>query len=121
MNKPNHGKDLVRPIPDPIEKPRPPEMDLEPIPAPDLSGADADERRGEYLPFRAATKPIWSRMTRSQQMTRKRSSDDDPAREKTRFDEEVPKEQPVTGSAQGGLCRRKCPQACAAIRHHDDA
>ncbi len=85
------------PIPEPISTPRPPEMDLEPIPMPDRSGAAPDDVEG----FSAETgrvPPVPSRDEASinpddalPDDSEEEILEDDPAREKTRFDEEVPK------------------------------
>jgi hypothetical protein len=72
------------PMPAPTWKPNPPEMDLEPIPLPD--------RSGERVP------PVPSRDEANidpddalPEDSEEEILNDDPAREKTRFDEELPK------------------------------
>ncbi|KQZ41805.1 hypothetical protein [Ensifer sp. Root558] len=81
-------------MPEPIARPRPPEMDLEPIPLPDRSGADASERQADQ----GRVPPVPSRDEANLEPDEALPEDgeedildDDPGREKTRFDEEVPK------------------------------
>ena len=94
MSDPKDEKTSGEPMPDPIVRPRPPEMDFEPIPMPDRSGADADERQADQ----GRVPPIPSRDEANLEPdealpddTEEEILDDDPGREKTRFDEEVPK------------------------------
>ncbi|WP_246806035.1 MULTISPECIES: hypothetical protein [unclassified Ensifer] len=94
MSEPKHENATDEPMPAPIERPRPPEMDFEPIPSPDLSGADADERQADQ----GRVPPVPSRDEANMEPdealpedTEEEILDDDPGREKTRFDEEVPK------------------------------
>lgn len=86
--------DTDAPMPAPTWKPSPPEMDLEPIPLPDRSAADADERQADQ----GRVPPVPSRDEANMGPDEALPDDveeeileDDPAREKTRFDEEVPK------------------------------
>lgn len=85
------------PISEPISRPRPPEMDLEPIPLPDRSGAVPDA--GGDLPGETGRlPPVASRDEANihpedalPEDSEEEILQDDPAREKTRFDEELPK------------------------------
>ncbi|WP_139108468.1 MULTISPECIES: hypothetical protein [unclassified Ensifer] len=92
MSEPKDEKASSAPMPTPISSPRPPEMDFEPIPSPDLSGADkppADQGRVPPVPSRdeANMEPDDALPEDSEEEI----LDDDPARQKTRFDEELPK------------------------------
>ncbi|MEI3853594.1 MULTISPECIES: hypothetical protein [unclassified Ensifer] len=93
MSEPKQENASDELVPAPISSPRPPEMDFEPIPSPDLSGADADEP-----PAEGRVPPVPSRDEANMEPdealpedTEEEILDDDPGREKTRFDEEVPK------------------------------
>ncbi|WDZ81913.1 hypothetical protein PWG15_34015 (plasmid) [Ensifer adhaerens] len=88
MSEPNDVKAGDEPMPEPISKPRPPEMDLEPIPAPDRSGADPD---GRVPPVPSRDEANMESDEALPEDSVEEILDDDPAREKTRFDEEVPK------------------------------
>ncbi|MBZ7927286.1 hypothetical protein LAC81_35695 (plasmid) [Ensifer adhaerens] len=95
MSDPKDKKGSGEPMPKPISKPRPPEMDLEPIPLPDLSGASQDtdepssQRRVQPVPSRdeANIEPDEA----LPDDTEEEILEDDPERENSRFDEEVPR------------------------------
>ncbi|NRP21599.1 hypothetical protein LPJGGPFB_04858 [Ensifer adhaerens] len=96
MSDPKDEK-TTDPILEPISQPRPPEMDLEPIPLPDLSGAATDEV--DELPAETGrVPPVPSRDEANigpddvlPEDSEEKLLEDDPARERTRFDEELPK------------------------------
>ncbi len=82
------------PMPAPTWKPSPPEMDLEPIPLPDRSGADADERpadNGRVPPVPSRDEANMEPDEALPEDEEEEILDDDPGRQKTRFDEELPR------------------------------
>lgn len=85
-------------MPKPIVRPRPPEMDLEPIPLPDRSGAssveDADERpadNGRVPPVPSRDEANMEPDEALPEDEEEEILDDDPGRQKIRFDEELPR------------------------------
>lgn len=93
-SEPKDEKASGEPMPAHLPSPRPPEMDLEPIPLPDLSGADVDKSPADQ----SRVPPVPSRDEANMEPddalpedSEEDILDDDPAREKTRFDEELPK------------------------------
>ncbi|WP_457584753.1 hypothetical protein [Ensifer canadensis] len=94
MNEPKDEKARTEPRPEPIESPRPPEMDLEPIPLPDLSEPNADEpfpEQGRVPPIPSRDEANMDADDALPEDSEEEILDDDPGREKTRFDEELPK------------------------------
>jgi len=94
MSEPKVDK-ATHPIPEPISKPRPPEMDLEPIPLPDRSGATPDDVTplpgGRVPPIPSRDEANIRPDDALPEDSEEEMLEDDPAREKTRFDEELPK------------------------------
>ena len=82
---------------EPISKPRPPEMDFEPISLPDRSGAapgDVEElptETGRVPPVPSRDEANVNPDDALPEDSEEEILEDDPAREKTRFDEELPK------------------------------
>ncbi|KQV30294.1 hypothetical protein ASC97_22530 [Rhizobium sp. Root1203] len=86
------------PMPSPTWKPSPPEMELEPIPLPDQSvGSSLDDSdqsphdKGRVPPIPSRDEANISSDDALPEDSEEEILGDDPAREKTRFDEELPK------------------------------
>lgn len=96
MSEPKDNK-TIEPISEPISKPRPPEMDLEPIPMPDRSGATPDDLgdlssgTGRVASVRSRDEANINPDDALPEDSEEEILKDDPAHEKTRFDEELPK------------------------------
>jgi hypothetical protein len=91
-------KSSNEPMPAPTWKPNPPEMDLEPIPLPDRSGEPPFNDTYERPVDQGCVPPVPSRDEANidpddalPEDSEEEILNDDPAREKTRFDEELPK------------------------------
>ncbi|MDQ0561454.1 hypothetical protein QO004_003248 [Rhizobium mesoamericanum] len=85
------------PMPSPTWKPSPPEMDLEPIPLPERTD-ESPLGNGDDLPGEGLVPAVPSRDEANMEPDEALPDDaeeeilnDDPAREKIRFDEEIPK------------------------------
>jgi hypothetical protein len=97
MSDPN-DKATDEPMPSPTWKPIPPEMEFEPIPLPDQSVESSADGLDQPLANQGRVAPVPSRdeanMSPDDALPEDNEEEvlgDDPAREKTRFDEELPK------------------------------
>ncbi len=94
MSEPRDDKARGESIPDPTARPRPPEMDLEPIPMPDPSGPDTDDPLVDKGLVPPVPSPDEANIDPDEALpddAEEEILEDDPGREKTRFDEELPK------------------------------